>query len=174
MSKPTAEPLRLFVRGFLRDHLGLSQIMADAASAVFIKRWLARDTTTEQRYQREDAHTLAAAFDRRVLADSQPQLTDREKAMIEKQLRKEPPPAGLTFPDRAVFPDVVLVFDDSALAKMSGRPETRHTPGFKPQPGPQAEMWNSTAHVNRGDGPRDGGVPGIRPDPTARNYSAGR
>lgn len=64
------QSLRLFVRGFLRDHFGLSKIMADSAAEVFMQRWVARDPETLKRYEHEDNHTLAAAFDRRSLAEA--------------------------------------------------------------------------------------------------------
>lgn len=90
IQKP-GEPLRLFVRGFLRDHLGLSKIMADSASYIFMDRWRARDEATVKRYNREDVHTLEAAFNRRTLADTDRVLgtTKLQKAETEKGLREQ-------------------------------------------------------------------------------------
>jgi hypothetical protein len=95
MTKPAAEPLRLFLRGFLRDHLGYSTIVADSMSVIFIKRWLARDQTTVDRYNREDVHTLEAAFDRRAMAEADRMsgldtpMTPKMKAHVEKVLRSQ-------------------------------------------------------------------------------------
>lgn len=58
-------PLRQFIRGFLRDHMGLSTIMANAAADIFMKRWLKNDPATTKRYAQEDVHTREAIFDRK-------------------------------------------------------------------------------------------------------------
>ena len=74
MHKP-GQPLRLFVRGFLRDHLGFSKIVAHHLADLFMSRWgSAKQDGTEKRYAEEldDKHTLAATFDRKNI-----EMTDR-------------------------------------------------------------------------------------------------
>lgn len=77
-------PLRQFVRGFLRDHLGMSKIVAHTLADLFMKRWrTARKDGTAKRYAEEmdDGHTLAATFDRlqAEAVDARLGMTDRNK-----------------------------------------------------------------------------------------------
>lgn len=86
------ELLRLFVRGFLRDHMGMSKIAAHMMADLFMKRWLARDEATRARYAREDKHTLAATLDRDTIqkADAALGLTEALKADMQKTLSGQP------------------------------------------------------------------------------------
>jgi len=88
-------PLRQFVRGFLRDHLGTSKIVAHLLADLFMKRWdTAKTDGTARRYAEEmdDKHTLAATFDREAAeaTDKMLGMTDRAKA-------------DMVFPDRPFF-----------------------------------------------------------------------
>ena len=68
MSKPIeiGLPLRNFVRGFLRDHLGMSKIAAHMMADLFMERWVNRKhTQTDVRYaDQDDLHTLQKTWDR--------------------------------------------------------------------------------------------------------------
>lgn len=119
------QPLRLFVRGFLRDHFGLSKIMADSAAEIFMQRWVARDPETEKRYTHEDNHTLAAAFDRRSLAEADRMafggqaMSKTAKVETEKVLREatdRPSQAGAKPTTVRIKPSVGLSLAEAALA----------------------------------------------------------
>lgn len=96
-------PLRQFVRGFLRDHLGFSKIVAHTMADLFMARWkTAKEDGTAKRYaeEMEDKHTLAATFDREAIemTDDAMGITAKVKSDIKQG---KVPQELLRFPDRA-------------------------------------------------------------------------
>ena len=102
------EPLRLFVRGFLRDHLGFSKILADHAADVFMERWANRKEYAD-RYAVEDIHTLAAKFDRdrTAVTSKLTGLSKKDKATAQDTLNRQ---EQLPQPLQYVVPRVELRF----------------------------------------------------------------
>jgi hypothetical protein len=140
------DPLRLFVRGFLRDHLGFSKIAAHHMADLFMKRWLANNEATQRRYAREDRHTLVATFDREavegadkmtgpdaeslkvdVMKAKHRELPDLEAikadALAELAELAKRAKAELRFPNKPVFPTVPAMFggmDPKVIKEMLG------------------------------------------------------
>lgn len=88
MNRESGLPLRQFVRGFLRDHMGMSKIAAHLMADLFMDRWGKRDAERTARYAREDQHTLAATFTRQAVTevDKAAGMTKAVKAEIQKDL----------------------------------------------------------------------------------------
>lgn len=124
-------PLQTFVRGFLRDHLGYSKILAHQTSELFMERWsTAKQDGTMKRYeeQMDDVHTLARIFDTKAIAntDSVLGVSKKTKADIvkgEMHLEQQDKPEWLhgvrvsfRFPNRPVIDDKPRHFDRAGLA----------------------------------------------------------
>lgn len=134
VAKATHEPglpLRQFIRGFLRDHMGLSKIMAHAAADIFMKRWDKKDPATIKRYSQEDVHTREAIFDRKSIEKADevfkgqvgPDLlarmknTSPEKLDALEELARIAASGDFRFPDRPTGP---------VRSGLFGQPERRH------------------------------------------------
>jgi hypothetical protein len=132
MSKQIIEtglPLRTFVRGFLRDHLGMSKIASHLMADLFMERWAKRKATeTDVRYlDQDDIHTLEATWHR--LAKETVEARIEMPEMTKDQLRE-------------------------GIAKMRERKLRRQGVTHGPGPSAQAVQFIIEQEVDQFGGPR--------------------